>query len=126
MKHSYAPVPKQIVMVACDRYQQDRQARIHREREEAIAAKMARKPLFPWSLFRSAPLTRDQAIAELKQTYMGFSPWGNIELVGRYWAEKVDDLRTLAMVATGVDVHVTAELAFLFRHMKATQEKVEP
>jgi hypothetical protein len=103
---SYANLPADIVVRACNGYLQARQARIDNIRERAIERLVGTKAWF-WS----KPLTREQAEVETAEEVY----WA--EITGGRWARDVADLLSLATMAEKCNTLVTvdAELAGLLK-----------
>ena len=107
---SYANLPADVVISACEHYLQAREARIERESEEEIARWVGVKTWF-WG----KPMTREQA-----RDYCS-DELGYIQITGGYWAQEAEALLSLAQVAkkTNALVAVNAKMAdFLKTYFK--------
>lgn len=98
---TYAEVNKDIVLGACMRYLEARNARIDRERKELI-----RKAMEPWffGMF-SGCQTEEEAIRYLSKT----DKLDMIEYSGGYYAEKVERIRNLCLVPGVCVIKLSAE-----------------
>ena len=102
---SHAELPAAAVIQACTTYIEKREARIAREREDAIAAHVGHRGWFGFG----RPTTREEAEAECADEVS----W--IEITGGMWYDRVVRLRSLATVAekTNSSVMVDADIAHL-------------
>jgi hypothetical protein len=108
---SYANLPADRVMTACQNYIAARTARVLREREVFIAERVGQPTWFGLG----KPKTREEVEAE------SIDDLDYIEITGGYWFNKARHLLDLAIIAnlTGDKVTVDAELAsFLKNHFE--------
>lgn len=104
---SYAYLPTDKVINACECYIRRRDNRIERVREEIILAEMGPRWFFK-------PRTREQAIKKLESD--SWNEYHMITISGGYWARMVYDLLSMAKAAQRcgtATVAVSAETADL-------------
>lgn len=96
----YVEIPSDHLKIACKKYLDNRQKNIDDRREELIQKEMR------CLVFKSK--TRANAVERLKKKVdlLGMSVWDNAANKGSYWADKVEDLRDAACLATSVLVEV--------------------
>lgn len=107
---SFANLPADVVISACESYLQARKARIERESEEEIARWVGVKSWF-WGKPMTTEQARDYCSEEL----------GYIRITGGYWEQEAEALLSLAQVAkkTNALVAVNAKMAdFLKTHFQ--------
>jgi hypothetical protein len=107
---SYANLPADTVISACESYLEARRLRIERESEEEIASWIGVKAWF-WG----KPMTREQAKDYCSEELC------YIRITGGYWERETEALLSLAQVAkkTNTNVSVSAKMAdFLKTHFK--------
>lgn len=112
--HASMNIPAHLVIHACEAYLEARYNHIERQREAAIQLLMTQKIGFFGRLIKRKLLTREAAIAELKEgSRCGFSEWQSYEIWGGLWASRVEDLLALALAHPSRVVRVSSELGSL-------------
>lgn len=115
LKTSFASLKARKVAEACDGYLEARKRRIDAKREALIDAEMKRR------LFR--PKTRDAARRRLIDEGV-FGEYLMAGESGAWWADKVEDLRVLAIAAGDGDVFVSSEDAGVIANFLTPNAKV--
>ncbi len=100
LQSSFASLAAKDVLAACDGYLDARAKRISEKREALIGSMMSRR------IFR--PMNRDAA----RQRLVAEGASGEYQMTaarGGYWADRIKDLRRLALAAGDGEVFVCAE-----------------
>lgn len=114
---SFVAVDAKRLADACDAQIESNLARIAGQREKMIESAMAVERRRGWPFFRETyHYSREQAIASLKERELcAWSPWQEVEMLGRDWDERVKRLRDLADQSADGTVYVTEDMAWLLR-----------